>query len=149
MASIGLSSGFTLIPEGRHIFKIVGCTYKEKFGKIEVKLETKNGQKHTERYDVSKDGGLNAFSYFAKTALNNFDLTEIDHEDLIGHYIDCEVVHTTQPHRDDPEKTVTFVNLGDKAPADGFGENGQDTPSPKAKSTETSKVKPDLSFLDD
>lgn len=151
MASIGLSSGFSLIPEGEHIFKIVGCEYKVKFGKIEVKLETKNGQKHTERYAVNTDGGLNAFSYFAKTALNNFELTEIDHEDIIGKFIKATVEHTTQPHRDDPKKTVTFVNLGDKTPVDGWDDEDTSSTSTETappKSTTKAKVKPDLSFLD-
>ena len=47
-------------------------------------------------------------------------MTDIDHTDLIGHYIRAEVVHTKMPSRKDPSKTVTFANLGDKAPADGF-----------------------------
>ena len=43
-----------------------------------------------------------------------------DPEELIDHYIEAEVVHTKLPSTKDPSKTVTFANLGDKAPADGF-----------------------------
>ena len=81
---------------------------------------------HTERFqlkdqnDEPNEGALNAFSYFAKTALDDFSLEDIDHTDLIDHYIRAEVVHTKLPSRKDPTKMVTFANLGDKSPADGF-----------------------------
>ena len=55
--------------------------------------------------------------------MQNFDLGEgddIDPDDLVDHYIRAEVVHTKQPSRKDPTKTLTFANLGDKSPADGF-----------------------------
>ena len=78
MAKIGLTEGFTLIPEGTHVFKITEVNYKEDFGKMEVVMQTAKGQKHIERFSLlNKDGepnqgGLNAFSYFAKTALDDF-----------------------------------------------------------------------------
>ena len=126
MAKIGLTEGFSLIPEGTHVFKITDVKYKEEFGKLEVTMQTQGGSKHIERFSLLKtdgspnEGAYNAFSYFAKTALNDFSVTDIDHTDLIGHYIRAEVVHTKMPSRKDPSKTVTFANLGDKAPADGF-----------------------------
>ena len=40
MAKIGLSDGFSLIPEGTHVFKITGVSYKEAFGKLEVTMQT-------------------------------------------------------------------------------------------------------------
>lgn len=126
MARIPMTSGFTLVPEGEHVFKIYDVDYDEAFGKLAVKMITAEGLKHEERFslknqdDQPNEKALNAFSYFAKTALNDFTLEDIDHTDLIGHYIRAEVVHTTQPNRKDPTKTVTFANLGDKSPADGF-----------------------------
>ena len=93
MAKIGLTEGFTLIPEGTHVFQITDVKYKEDFGKLEIYMQTQNGSKHIERFSLLKsdgspnEGAYNAFSYFAKTALGNFDLTEIDHTDLIGHFI--------------------------------------------------------------
>ncbi len=99
MAKIGLSEGFSLIPKGTHVFQIVKVNYKEDFGKMEVTMQLASGQKHVERFSLldsngePNQGGLNAFSYFAKTALNDFSLTEIDHEDLVGHFIRCEVDH--------------------------------------------------------
>ena len=43
MAKIGLSDGFSLIPEGTHVFKITGVSYKEAFGKLEVTMQTQSG----------------------------------------------------------------------------------------------------------
>ena len=127
MAKIGLTAGFSLIPEGTHVFRITGVKYKEDFGKMEVSMEIANGQKHTERFSLLKnngevnEGGMNAFSYFAKAALNDFSLQEIDEQNLVGHFIRCEVTHTEpQPNINDPSKTVQFVRLGNKEPADGF-----------------------------
>ena len=102
MAKIGLSDGFSLIPEGTHVFKITGVSYKEAFGKLEVTMQTQSGAKHIERFSLLKadgstnEGALNAFSYFAKTALQDFELSEIDHEDLVGHFIECDIEHDVQ-----------------------------------------------------
>lgn len=126
MAKIPMTNGFVLIPEGTYVFRIYDVTYDEDFGKMEVKLINAQGQTHTERFSLLDKNGeynekaLNAFSYFAKTVLNDFTVEEIDPDNLIDHYIKAEVVHTTQPNRNDPSKTVTFANLGDKESATGF-----------------------------
>jgi len=144
MAKIALSEGFTVIPEGTHIFKITEVSYKETFGKIEVKMETAKGLKHTERFSLigkngqPNEGAMNAFSFFAKTALNDFELTEIDHNDLVGRYMECVVEHDVQPSNKNPEKNVTFIRLADKSPADGFDEAV--APATAAKKTATAKA---------
>ena len=126
MARIPISSGFTLIPEGEYVFYITDATYDEKWGRLEVKFVTAQGMTHIERFtlkdsnDEPNEKALNAFSFFAKTALNDFSITEIDHRDLIGHYIRAEIIHTKMPSKKDPTKTVTFARFGDKSPADGF-----------------------------
>ena len=126
MAKIGLSDGFTVIPEGTYIFKVTAVNYKEDFGKMEVSMQTQDGQKHIERFTLLKangepnEGALNAFSYFARTVLNNFSLSEIDHTDLIGHFVECDVEHDVQPNKNNPDKTVTFVRLTEKRPSDGW-----------------------------
>lgn len=126
MARIPMTSGFTLIPEGEYIFRIYDATYDEDFGKIEIKLVNAQGMTHTERFSIKdkndeyNEKALGAFSYFAKTAMNDFSLEDVEPSDLINHYIWAEVVHTKLPSNKDPNKTVTFANLGDKAPADGF-----------------------------
>lgn len=147
MAKIGLTEGFSLIPKGTHVFKIVAVNYKEDFGKMEITLQLATGQKHVERFSLlNKDGepnqgGMNAFSYFAKTALDDFTLTEIDHEDLIGHFIRCEVDHEEVESNRTPGKMLKFVRLGDKEPADGFDEPAAPTPAP-AKKESTAKPAP-------
>lgn len=126
MARIPMTSGFVVIPEGVYVFRIYDVIYDEEFGKIEVKLVNAQGATHTERFtlknsnDEYNEKALNAFSYFAKTAMNDYALEDVDPEELIDHYIRAEVVHTTQPNRNNPEKTVTFANFDEKAPADGF-----------------------------
>lgn len=144
MAKIGLSEGFSLIPKGTHVFKITGVNYKEDFGKMEITMQLASGQKHVERFSLlNKDGepnqgGLNAFSYFAKVALDDFALTEIDHEDLVGRFIRCEVDHEEVESNRTPGKMLKFVRLGDKEPADGYDE----TPAPAAAPAKTEKSTP-------
>ena len=129
MSKITLTEGFTLIPEGDHVFKITEVSYKEDFGKLEIKMKTAKGQTHTERFSLirkdgaANEGAYNAFSYFAKTALNDYGVTEIDPKELIGHYIRCAVEHDVQPSSKDPSKNVTFDRLVDKSPANGFEED--------------------------
>ncbi len=120
-------STFKVIPEGRHIFKITEVEYKEDFGKMNITLVTADGNKQVERFSLITAKGevnekaLNAFSYFARQALNNPSLSgEIDENELVGCYLDANVKHTVLPSNKDPEKTVTFVNLEDYKPASGF-----------------------------
>lgn len=129
MAKITLSDAtFQLVPEGKHIFKIESVTYKEDFGKLEIVMKTAQGLTHIERFTfVKNDGSVNdvalgVFSFFAKTALNDFDRVEIDHEELVGKYIECEVTHEKVASNKDPNKILTFSRLGNKYPADGFTE---------------------------
>lgn len=139
MAKIGLTEGFTLIPEGTHVFQITDVKYKEDFGKLEVYMQTQTGSKHIERFSLLKSDGspnvsaYNAFSYFAKTALGNFDLTEIDHTDLIGHFIECDVEHDVQENKKKPGQNITFVRLADKRPSEGWGGSGNTVATPTTK----------------
>lgn len=136
MTKIPLTSGFQLIPEGTYIFRIDEVIHDEDFNKITVKMSTQDGLRHIERYSLmNKDGELvegaiNAFSYFAKTAMNNFSLEDIEPKELEGHYIQAEVVHNQQPSRNNPAKMTTFANLADKAPAEGFASASQKESKP-------------------
>lgn len=130
MAKIKLSdTGFSLIPEGVTTFKIVGVEYKEDFGKMTVQLQTKSGAKHTETFTLLTDkgevneGALKAFSYFAKTALNNFEVDEIDETDLIGCYITATVTHEEFTRTKGPRagQSGKSARLSDYTPAAGFG----------------------------
>ena len=136
MARIPMTGGFQIMPEGEQVLKITKAEYDEDFGKAIFTLENVKGQSCQERFGLLNQDGtpneraLNAFSFFAKTALNNFDLEDVDPVELVGHFIKAEVVHNKVPSNQDPTKMKTFVNLGSKSPADGF----EDAPAPKAKS---------------
>ena len=128
MATIQMTgSKFTVCPEGRHIFRIYKVDFNEEFGKLVVYMVNAQGITHRENFSLYREDGsmndsaCNAFSYFARTALNDYSREAIDHTELVNHYIGAEVVHTNQPNRNDPSKTVTFANLvGEKWVANGF-----------------------------
>lgn len=130
-----LAGGSNLIPEGTTTFKIVGVEYKEDFGKMNVEMQTKAGLKHTERFTLLNnkgevnEGALKAFSYFAKTALNNYQLDEIDETDIIGCYITATVKHEVYEYEKDGEtKTGKSARLNDYAVAVGFSSKAEAEP---------------------
>lgn len=132
MAKMKLSeSTFTLIPEGVTTFKVmeVDDTKYEDFGKIAVKMQTAKGETHTETFSLIKangdlnEGALKAWSYFARTCLNNFRADEIDTQDIVGCFITATVKHETYT-RTKGEKAGTegtSVRLNDYTTASGFG----------------------------
>lgn len=148
MATIQMTgSTFTVCPEGRHIFRIYKVDFNPDFGKVVVYMVNAQGITHREQFGLMRadgsmnDGACNAFSFFARTALNDFSREAIDHTELVGRYIGAEVSHTVQPNRNDPTKTVTFANLvGEKWVANGF----DTTPVKRALTlgTETEAPKP-------
>jgi hypothetical protein len=133
-----MTAGFQRIPEGEHVLKITKAEYDEDFGKVTFTLENVKGQSCQERFgllnqdNTPNEKALGAFSFFAKTAMNDFDLVDVDPVELVGHYIRAEVIHNKVPSTKDPTKMVTFVNLGDKSPADGFDGVPAEQPAPKA-----------------
>ena len=134
-----MTGGFQIMPEGEQVLKITKAEYDEDFGKAIFTLENAKGQTYQERFSLlNQDGSpnekaLGAFSFFAKTALNDFDIEDVDPEELIGHYLKAEVIHNKVPSTKDPTKMMTFVNLGSKSPADGF--DGAPAPAPAPKAT--------------
>jgi hypothetical protein len=136
MATIKMTgSGYSICPEGKHIFRIWRVDYNKDFGKLLVYMVNAQGITHIENFSLMyQNGDMNekactAFSFFAKTALNNFSVEEIDHTDLIGRYIGAEIEHTVLPSTKNPGEKVTYANLGkNKWVADGFDTK----PVPKA-----------------
>ena len=126
MARITMTGGFQIMPEGEQVLKITKAEYDEDFGKAIFTLTNAKGQTCQERFgllnldNTPNERALNAFSFFAKTAMNDFDLEDIDPVELVGRYIRAEVIHNKVPSNQDPTKMKTFVNLGNKSPADGF-----------------------------
>lgn len=144
MPTIQLTSGFTVCPEGVHIFRIYKVDYNQDFGKLTIYLVNAQGITHQERFSLMNVSGApnekayNAFSYFAKTALNDYTRAAIDPNDLVGHYIKAEVVHTIVPSTKEAGKTMTFANLSNKWVADGF----DTTPVQKALTLGTEAEQP-------
>ena len=141
MSKVNLTSGFSVVPEGKHIFKITGAKYDESFGVMEISMVIANGIKHRERFGLldsdmqPREKAMNAFSYFVKVATQDYTNREFDTDDLVGCYIGATVKHTTQPNRNNPEKTVTFANLSDYFEANGFeGEEAAPAAAPKPAS---------------
>ena len=126
MARIPMTGGFQIMPEGEQVLLITAAEYDEDFGKAIFTLANAKGHTCQERFSLlNQDGSpnekaLGAFSFFAKTAMNNFDLEDVDPEELVGHYLKADVIHNKVPSIKDPSKMMTFVNLGSKSPADGF-----------------------------
>ena len=132
MAKMKLSeSTFTLIPEGTTIFKVteVDDSKYEDFGKLAVKLQTAKGETHTENFTLIKangelnEGALKAWSYFARTCLNNFRADEIDTQDIVGCYIQATVKHEkyTRTKGNNAGQEATAVRLNDYTTTLGFG----------------------------
>lgn len=131
MAKMKLSeSGFTLIPEGSTIFKVVEVddSKYEDFGKLSVKLQTAKGETHTESFSLVKktgelnEGALKAWSYFARTCLNNFRADEIDTQDIVGCYIQATVKHETyiKTQGENAGQEGKAIRLNDYTTASGF-----------------------------
>ncbi len=127
-------AGFSLIPEGVHVFKVISCEDKyEDYDKVSYELQTASGQKITNRFNFVNDKGevneIGTFywSKFARACLNlgANEEPEIDFSDLVGCYIEAEVKHNTYIAKSGEHKgeELTGANLLDKsyAPAKGFG----------------------------
>lgn len=145
MGKIKLSEGYSIIPEGTYIFKIVEVEYKEQFGKLNIKMKTADGQTHTERFSLlsskgkMNEGALNAFSYFARAAIGDTTAEDIDPEELVGYFLECDVEHDIQPSNKTPGKNVTFVRLADKRHAEGY-DTEDVTPPPKKNNAPVKKA---------
>lgn len=126
--TINIKTRYTLIPEGRHIFRIYDVEYEPEFGKIVIKLINSQGQIYIERFFIltidnePNDSVINAFSYFAKTAINDFTLEDIDPKVLIDKYISATLFHyIVEPNEiNNYEKPVTYMRLKDFEYAEGF-----------------------------
>lgn len=131
MAKMKLSeSAFKMIPEGVTTFKVMSVddSKYEDFGKLEVKLQTAKGETHIERFGITNakgeinEGALKAWSYFARTCLNDFNADEIDTQDIVGCYITATVKHEsyTRTKGDKAGQEATTVRLNDYTTASGF-----------------------------
>ena len=126
MAMIPMTNTFAICPKGVQVFRIYKVEYNEEFGKLIVHLVNAQGNTAQNRFSLmnldgsSNDKACNAFSFFAKNALNNFSVPAVDPMTLVDRYIKLEVTHTEAPSTKNPGETVTFVNVKNPSVADGF-----------------------------
>lgn len=142
MAKMKLSedTGFVLIPEGVHVFKVmeVDDSKYEDFGKVVVKLQTADGKTLSKTFSFYKgkgeinEGTLKAWSYFARTCLNNFSADEIDTQDIVGCYIKTTITHQEFESNKEAGKMLKSANieLFESEPASGFGSTKKAESSP-------------------
>lgn len=82
--------GFNALPRGWYTFKVVEVDDSKysKFGKLAIKLQTADGREHVETFTLTKpngevnEGAINAFSYFAHTCLNDFQVEDFDTDEM-------------------------------------------------------------------
>lgn len=133
MAKMKLSENkFKMIAEGTHTFKVMEVNDEkyEDFGKLSVKLQTAKGETHVENFSFLKsngdinEGALKAWSYFARTCLNNFQADEIDTQDIVGCYVTATVKHGTYTRTkgENAGTEGTAVRLSDYTTATGFSD---------------------------
>jgi hypothetical protein len=121
-----MTNSFSICPKGEQVFRIYKVEYNEEFGKLTVHLVNAQGNIVQNRFSLmnqdgsTNDKACNAFSFFAKNALNDFSIPAVDPMMLVDRYIKLEVTHTEAPSTKEPGKTVTFVNVKSPSVADGF-----------------------------
>ena len=131
MAKMKLAENtITIIPEGTTIFKVmeVDESKYDDYGKLKVTLQTSSGEKHFENFSFTQangdinEGALRAWSYFARVCLNNFQVEEIDTQDIVGCYIQVNVTHEkyTRTSGEKAGQEATAVRLKDYTSASGF-----------------------------
>ena len=126
MAMIPMTNTFSICPKGEQVFRIYKVEYNEEFGKLTVHLVNAQGNIVQNRFSLmnqdgsSNDKACNAFSFFAKNALNDFRIPAVDPMTLVDRYIKLEVTHTEAASNKTPGGTVTFVNVKNPSVANGF-----------------------------
>lgn len=110
MARIALSQGgYKLVSEGTHTFTVKEVKYEEDFGKVQLRMETEKGEKHTEFFTFTdNDKALFAFTMTAKVLMQDNNITDIDPDDLVGKSMIATVEHETSA------SGKTYAKLTDK-----------------------------------
>lgn len=119
MARLGLSEGYRNLQEGpSQRMTITDVNYEEKFGKATVRFEDESHGSGFESYKMGSPrlpdekvsrgnrGARNAFATLAKCALGDWELEDIDTDDLVGRTVIADVVKT--PSKDDETGEVKY-----------------------------------------
>ena len=120
-------STYQIVPEGYHTFRIKSATYEDKFGRVTIVVETKDGSTISEKYGLinpttrqPNEPAMKAFSYFVRIALQDWNIADVDPETLVGHFIAARVEHTLVESKTRIGETLTFPTLKEKWSANGF-----------------------------
>lgn len=98
---IHLSEGFRNLVEGEDVLlTITSSTLDTKTMTAKIRFEDEEGRSGVETFRFGKGkkktsaqmGALNAYSTIAKTALRNWDVEDIEPEDLVGRHVMCDVI---------------------------------------------------------
>lgn len=123
MITLPLTGGFAPMDEGEQVLRIYGVEYDERKANLTIHMINAQAQTMREVFRFKKannetnEGAMNAFSYFAKVAMGDFELTELNPENLVNRYIRVEVVHNEHNGN-------TYANLGwNKEHAEDFDED--------------------------
>lgn len=108
-------AGFRLMPEGPRVLHVesVSGVPRTKVSKVEVKFRDKDGIPLINKYDLNNDGGYAAFYFLVKNGLG-IDLNEgdaFDLDDLVGEYIEVEIVHKEGSRPREDGTVATFANI--------------------------------------
>lgn len=121
MAKIRLSNkSFVLLPEGSYVVQITKSEYKQPLNIIKLTITTHDGKSMTEKFDLSNDGALAAFSIWAQKALDCAPDADIDPESLEGKFLKVEVEHKEYDSKTKPGTKVTFAHVLQTEHADGW-----------------------------
>lgn len=123
-------SSFTPIPEGVTTFKVISVDDSKfsDYGKLEVKLVTERGQKHTERFSFLKANGeqneiaQKLWSFLVRACLKDALIEEADSQAIVEHYFTANVKHETyiRTKGENAGLEATSIRLYDYKATSGF-----------------------------
>jgi hypothetical protein len=152
-----MAVGGSLLPEGRTQFKIlkVDDSKYDDFGKLEIRMVTKEGQAHTERFGLinSKgevnEGAVKAWSFWVGTILGVWGEQEVDSDELEGKFFEGDVSQVESDSiNEDTGKPYVNNRIENMKAIDGF--DGVTDDSTEEETDGESEEDEDLDdFLDD
>lgn len=118
MAKFKITAGvFTLMAAGKKTLKVKKAEGKPSANPKEIEVTFKDAAgatlKNKYTLDEKNETGSYVTSLFLSACLGNID--EFDTNDipqLVGKYVEVEVVHNEVESKKDPSKTNTFANIG-------------------------------------
>ena len=129
-------TGWTMIPEGRHVLHITKVQGLPRANVTSVTMEMHNaeglgfGGKYPQKYDLTTDGGYAAFYFLVKNGLG-IDLNEGDAfnlDDLEGKFVEVDIVHKDGKKPREDGTFPVFANIAATVgPGEPFEVEGDDS----------------------